>query len=196
MTKISELPDLPGSVLGTDQIAIVRGGVTYKVAASALKTFANTDPTVVPSSEPFRGALVKRTTDATGITFPYFVAWQTEVYDTDGFWDIAFPSRLTIPAGITKVRLNACVAFEQLGNAGAVFASFYKNNVTLDPSVGFTMRQSNSGYSDNTTPIFSPVIDVIAGDYFEVRTIQSMTGMDAVLNSYRTFFALEVVEAA
>ena len=57
----------------------------------------------------FKGALIKRTTN---VTIPSNVlttlGWESEVYDTDGFADVAAqPTRLTIPAGkgITRVQV-------------------------------------------------------------------------------------------
>jgi hypothetical protein len=56
---------------------------------------------------PFRGALLRRSTDfSVGATGTYVaVSWQSAAYDSDGFWDAGQPTRLTVPAGVTKVRL-------------------------------------------------------------------------------------------
>lgn len=196
MSKISLLPDLPLPFLGTDLIPVTRSGVTYKAPASALKTFVNTDPSVVPSAVPFKGALVRRTSSLTSVTWPLLIPWQEAVYDTDDFWAGAAPSRLTVPAGVTKVRLTASVSFEGLATAGSVFAQFFRNGASLSPGSGPTARQSNTGFSDNVLPLVSPVVNVTAGDYFEVRATVSMSGQDQILEDYRTWFALEVVEAS
>ena len=55
----------------------------------------------------FRGALVKLTADepiadSTDVAIPRDAA----VYDTDAFWSAGNPTRLTVPAGVAKVRLK------------------------------------------------------------------------------------------
>jgi hypothetical protein len=55
----------------------------------------------------FRGALVKLTTnepvaDSTDVAMP----WDAIVYDTNTFWSAGNPTRLTVPSGISKVRLK------------------------------------------------------------------------------------------
>jgi hypothetical protein len=34
------------------------------------------------------------------------IPWDATVYDTDAFWSAGNPARLTVPAGISKVRLK------------------------------------------------------------------------------------------
>lgn len=194
MSKISLLPDLPLPFQGTDIIPVTRSGITYKAPASALKTFINTDPTIVPSSSPYKGALIRKTSNSTGLTFPVIIAWEEAVYDTNAFWTAGAPSRLTIPSGVSRIRLTGSVSFEGMSTAGSVFAQILKNNVAQSPGSGFTFRQGSTGFSDNVIPIMSPVIDVIAGDYFEISTQVSMSAQDQITFGYRTWLNLEVVE--
>lgn len=194
MSKISLLPALPLPFQGTDIIPVTRAGITYQAPASALKTFANTDPTIVPSSSPFRGALVRKTTNSTGLTFPIFVAWEEAVYDTHSFWTAGTPTRLTIPSGVSRIRLTGSITFEGLGAVGSVFAQVQKNGAVQNPGSGFTFRQDAAGFTDNVVPIMTPVINVIPGDYFEISTQVSMSGQDQILFGYRTWLNLEVVE--
>lgn len=195
MTKISLLPALPGAVLGTDQFPVVRSGVNYRVAADAIKAFVNTDPSVVPSSNPWRGALVRRTSDATGLTWPYVAAFQEAVLDSDAFWSVGQPTRLTVPAGITKVRISAFVNFEALTTAGSVFCGINRNGAGLGPvGVSASVRHGATGFSNNGNNIISPVVEVVAGDFFELSCNVSMSGQDQVRAG--TWMMLEVIEAA
>ena len=55
----------------------------------------------------FQGALVRLTADepvadSTDVAIP----WDATVNDTDAFWSAGNPTRLTVPAGLSKVRLN------------------------------------------------------------------------------------------
>jgi hypothetical protein len=194
MSKISLLPPLPLPFLPTDIIPVTRAGITYQAPTSALKSFTNTDPTVVPSSNPFKGALVRKTTNSTGLTFPVIVAWEEELYDTNNFWNSGAPTRLTIISGVTKIRITGSLAFEPLAAVGSVFAQILKNGTAQSPGSGFTFRQDAAGFSDNVVPIMTPIIDVVAGDYFELTTQVSMSGQDQITFGYRTWLNLEVVE--
>jgi len=196
-SKVGDLSSLPGSILGTDEIYIIRGGLPYKVALSAVKTFVNTDPTVIPASEPFRGALISRTSNLTGISWPLIVPWQQAVYDTDNFWASSpNPSRLIIPAGVTKVRLNASVSLELMTTAGSILLTFLKNGASTGALGGRTDRQGTTGFTSNTQNAVSPVLNCVAGDYFEVRVNVNMSGNDQILAENLTFFGIEVVEAS
>jgi hypothetical protein len=58
----------------------------------------------------FRGATMRLAID---VSIPdgtdAAVAWEAVVYDTDGFWTAGQPTRLTMPAAVSRVRLKAGV---------------------------------------------------------------------------------------
>jgi hypothetical protein len=55
----------------------------------------------------FRGALVQLTADeAVAASTDAAIPWDAIVYDTDAFWSAGNPTRLTVPAGVSKVRLK------------------------------------------------------------------------------------------
>lgn len=200
-----DLPPLESPGLSGDMILYLvdadesPAGDSRKVTLAELKTFINTDPTVVPSSVPWRGARVYLTSNDTGISTGYIIPWDAEAEDTDGFWSIGAPTRLTIPAGITKVRLRWSVRFEGLGAAGSVAASLRKNGVSLAQPDHYTFnsyRQDTTGFTSNRSPGWTSTIDVAQNDYFEVAAEFSMTGQDQVLADVATFFEIEVIEAS
>lgn len=195
-----EIPDLTaaGGLDGTEEIHIVDSlGNSRKLDLAALKTFINTDPTVVPSSEPWRGARVSRATDITGITWPLLIPWTVEDEDTDGFWSIGDPTKLVIPAGVTRVQLMGAVQMEALATAGSIYASITKNGGgTVTGSSVDHKRQSSSGYNNNHIHLFTAPLAVTTGDYFELRINVSMTGQDQILAGGQTWFALSVIEAS
>lgn len=169
-------------------------GNTRYVTLDDLKTFFNTNPTVVPSSVSYRGAQVLRSSDQTGgaANTVNVIAWQTENRDTDGFWQVGAPTRFTIPNGITKIRLTLGIRYVLAStNTATRQIGFYKNG-TLDHP-GLCSTQAN-GLSMHLTCV-TDVLDVVAGDYFEAWEWHSTSSQDVNAHG-RTFFALEVIEAS
>lgn len=193
-----ELGDLPaaGALDGTVLLYIVdQDGNSRRVTLAELKTFVNTDPTIVPSSEPWRGARVRRSSNVTGITWPYIVSWNSEVEDTHGFWSAGAPTRLTVPAGVTRVRLRANVEIEAGALAGGTFVSILKNGAAFNGQGALGLRQSASGFTANGGHVHTWSDPCVAGDYYELRINNTgMSGIDEVVSSTFTWFEIEVVE--
>jgi len=146
-------------------------------------------------SSTFSGALVERTSNATGLTFPYFVEWQNAARDTDSFFNVLNPTRLTIPAGISKVRLKASVVLEAASQSGSLSASFRKNGATVLGSSLVNYREGATGFNNNTIVGFTAVLDVVQNDYFEIRINKSgMTSVNEVLTNDSTWMEIEKVE--
>jgi len=146
---------------------------------------------------PFKGALLQRSTDLTNISFPILIPFESTVYDTDTFWDAANPTRMTVPTGVTKVRLQGSVSPKPSATIGGVFVSFEKNGSGSAVGSGvFTVRQGTSGYTNNDLAANTAAIPVIAGDYFELRVNSTSSNWDDIQAGNRTWFAVEVVETA
>ena len=144
---------------------------------------------------PFKGALLQRSTDLTNVSFPVLVPFQSTVYDTDAFWSASNPSRITIPTGVTKVRLQGSMSLKPSASSGGVFVSFEKNGAGSAVGSGvFTVRQGTSGYTNNDFAANTAVIPVTAGDYFELRVNSTSSSWDDIQAGNRTWFAVEVVE--
>lgn len=145
------------------------------------------------SGRAFMGALVRRTADLTGVAPPIFpIIWQSGVYDTDSFWSASQPSRLTIPAGVLKVRLTAYLKPVGSDWSGAVLCQVYKNGTASylgEASLGWT-----AGYGDAGITTQTAIISVEQGDYFEVRFNTNKSG-NTTLSAARCFFQIEVLEA-
>jgi hypothetical protein len=196
--KLSQLPPLTG-LDGTEILYAVRDGVAYQVLLEDLAQAIKTAETIVPANLPYRGARVIRTTDSTGITFPVIVAWNEADFDTDNFFNPLDPTKLVIPAGVSKVRLVASIATPPLSVAGSVIIGIRKNQTGTDtPTSVYTARQSarsgTTGFNDNIAMAVTGVIDVVEGDYFDVRLNVNMTGNNGVVAGVSTFFEIEVVE--
>jgi hypothetical protein len=150
---------------------------------------------------PFRGALVRLTADATSLSFPWLAAWQTAVYDTDAFWSSGVPTRLTVPAGVTRVRLHGSVRLPDAASVGAINLQFLRNGAA--PSAAFpgtamwAVRVGGTGFTDNAAFLLSPVLAVSPGDFLELRVNRTGLGTPTtVLADAATFFAMEVIEVS
>jgi len=142
-------------------------------------------------NKPFRGAMAIFSANK-NIPAPMFpVIWDAALYDTDGLWSAASPGRLTIPAGVKKVRLSACLAPGVATLAGTEnYSLAFRKNGALGP--GLAGAAGKIGYSDSPVQIDTPVLPVQAGDYFELRWNLSTSATQIMgTNSY---FAIEIVE--
>lgn len=159
-------------------------GVTVADAGSGEATV-----TIPGASLPsFRGAMAVKTANQSITGSGAIVSWDAEDYDTDNIWTSGNPTRLTVPSGVTRVRLVACL--RQGTNNQNVTGNFRKNGSDAFEGNGF-------GYNYNTTGgvmIASPVLVVTSGDYFEAfffpPTTMNITGG----STPRSWFAMEVVQ--
>jgi hypothetical protein len=91
---------------------------------------AETGSTVVAGFIPptFMGAQVRLNANETIANDSLVnVDWDVAVYDTEGFWNAANPSRLTIPTGVKRVKLLCQIAWEDIGtNTGERFINIDK----------------------------------------------------------------------
>lgn len=139
---------------------------------------------------PFRGALVRRTTNlsiAVSTTVP--IPWQSAVYDSDLFWNAGQPTRLTIPAGVTKVRLVANIEWQTSPTSQLV--ELMKNGTSVIGGGSFIVR-GDSGYSNQMRNIASAVLPVVAGDWFELTVYVGTAG--ELRSLVRTWLSIEIVE--
>jgi hypothetical protein len=154
--------------------------------ARALKAALGFDQSI--STETFRGALVRKNTDQTGIG-PTFTAitWQTVIYDTDKFYAVSNPTKLTIPAEVTWVRFATCT--HHIGGIADTRILLRKNGVDFpgQPAVSQT-----SGLSESSLSFVSPVLRVVPGDYFEIYATNSIAR--TIANDTKTWFAVEVIK--
>lgn len=167
-------------------------GNSRKVTAADLAQWIKTAESIVPTSEPWRGAQVKLSADltlttATGTT----VSWASAVADTDSFWSAGAPTRLTVPAGVSRVRVAANVRWAAHAT-GLRSALIRKNGAVFD---GAPSSYISTGTSlEHQVNLVSPAVAVADGDYFELLVQQNSGGNLAVTSEGRTWFAIEVVE--
>lgn len=140
------------------------------------------------------GALVKITSDQTiSNSTITSITFNAATYDVGGFWAGGAPTRLTIPIGVSKVKVKAGVYWEA-NDVGYRHLRIYKNNALFDgiPMTGILAK--------NTSELncSSPVLSVAATDYFEARVKQiSEADLDILfITAGITWFAIQAVEFA
>jgi hypothetical protein len=175
-----------GALDGADLIYIVQDGVSYKLDLATLKTFINTDPTVVPASEPFVGARVKMTSTDTSGTSEIAMSWDAEDYDYGGFWSSGAATRLTIPSGVTMVQLSG--ALRSTGGAATTAVLYIRKN----GSEVIAANSVSSGFTSTNLFVASGPIEVTPGDYFEL--MYGVTASGRTVGADRTFFSIEAIE--
>jgi hypothetical protein len=166
--------------------------VTAHNEGSGSSGVSATSAGVGPVVSSFGMAFVKNSTDQTGEDFSPAKAWtwNTDVTDTSGFHDTGSnTSRLTVPAGVSWVRLSAGIHFQALNANSRVYAYFIKNGTLTIP--GFPTQAEQASSVDNYINLQSAAISVSPGDYFEIHIL---CGDDVSLTiQASSWFAIETL---
>lgn len=144
----------------------------------------------------FHGALLRLNRNAKGLVFPYMVEWAGAEYDTDNFFDPALPTQLTIPEGVSTVRLYAGIELTMGAKSlHSTFVNFRKNDKTFHGNPASNIRQGSGGWGKNIYTLVSPPLMVSVGDVFELRinNSESGKGLNKLLASPTSYMAIEVV---
>ena len=143
----------------------------------------------------FRGAMVHNggvSFNVANATTGVFLPFSNVAYDTDGFFNPSYPTRLTIPADAVRARFGGQLIFNSNGNGirQLVIKKNYPAGGGWYPGVP---ANNTRGVPGTTTDInaWTPWIDVHEGDYFELEPYQDSGGVLPVLGSVGTFFCIE-----
>lgn len=197
LQDISNALDVLGQTIGD---VLVRAGDRWRPAADGSAGFVLTHkgPADAPVWElpsgggGFLGGAMVRKTDWQNIVTGArrIITWDVEDYDTDAIHDnVVNNSRLTVPAGYTKIRLN-CGLRWTVNNTNSRFMCFMKNGGEFNGRSCHWRR----AWRDSDDSITSPVLNVVAGDYFEVSVYQDAgTSQQIIPNFYTSCFAMELV---
>jgi len=142
------------------------------------------------SSFPFKGAFV---TLAVNQPLPdnvgQIITFGVEQYDIGGWFDPGDPTKLTVPADVTRVRV--CASFVCTLNVnGMRQIVIKKNGADIGPGTGALNTPANAR---TTTDIgaFTAVLEVVPGDYFQVEALQD-SGTDP-LDLLNACFSIEKI---
>lgn len=125
------------------------------------------------------------------------ISWGNVDYDTLGFWSSSQPTRFTIPSGVSKVRLTVSQVYE--GNCSGFRQLIILKNRSMPANFGWFRGDTvinATAVCGTTTDIqgVTPIIPVIAGDYFEATGLQTGSASLNLLQSTGTWFSIEVVQ--
>lgn len=148
-------------------------------------------------SASFRGALVKKTADATTVntTAGHNITFDAEEYDTDTIHDnVTNNTRLTSPSGVTKVRV--CGQFYISG--GTAGSGTYKL-LTIGKNGSVSWIGAPNLLIEATTgtaagQVCTPVVAVTGGtDYFELNLAEE-SDISVTIEADFTWFSMEIIE--
>ncbi len=138
---------------------------------------------------PFRGALVYRTTSQSiPSATDTAMSWQAEIYNVGNWWTSESPTRLTVPSGVSRVRLTANLEWQASFPDLSMFC-ILKNGTTF---YGYPVSRS-TGSSGGGQNISTPVVSVSPGNYFEMIVYHGNASAQNT-NITPTWFAIEAVE--
>lgn len=142
---------------------------------------------------PFKGAMVTMVSDIIGADYTAGVSvpFDKEEYDIGDWHDnVTNNTRLTVPSGVTRVRVTGGLILTTLLTGEFVKLKIQKNGT--DDDLGLTRQQAQTDQTNSQMSLSSGIMDVVEGDYFEINvTIQSDTTIS--LSAGRTFLSIEAV---
>lgn len=156
----------------------------------SVKAFVSTE---VTAGDAFHGALAYRSADKLiADVSGTVIDWDAESYDTDAIHsNVTNNSRLTVPAGATKVRVTMAIYWSGLA-PGIKTAKIQKNGVD-----GYIGAATNTAYENTVlgmaTNAASCVLSVSPGDYFTAHVHQA-SGGNLTVYADRSWFAMEIIE--
>lgn len=119
------------------------------------------------------------------------IEFDTEIYDTHGFHEgVTNPDRITIPTGVSTVRVTGCVAIAS-NSTGERLVRVHKNGNASVAGLG-QLRVNANSTTITTLNVACAVMEVTSGDYFQIVGYQS-SGSDLDTNVTFTWFGLEVI---
>lgn len=140
---------------------------------------------IVTDVEPFQGALI-------GVSPPVNMGNGDEIampfanlsYDIGGFYNPIQNTRLTVPQGVSHVRLTTSISRDN--QSGQLFVRLTKNGVA--DVIGMPIADTDTTGGDSVS-LSSAVVPVVAGDYFEVLVF--VAGSSTINTS--SWFSIETV---
>lgn len=140
-----------------------------------------------------RGALVRKSADqAISNTTVTTLTWNTEDQDTDAIHDgSSNTSRLTVPNGVSQVRISCNV---QIGPGSGNYRKVSQiKNGSVFAGAGFVSVFPAGNLQSTLLNAVSAIVDVTAGDYFEVQVQQDSGGSLNVIANEFTWFQMEII---
>ena len=196
-SQLTNLPSGSGDVVGPAGVAAdsniaVYDSTTGKLIKDGGQTIAEV---IAASAGTFKGAFVHSDSGNsvnTGVQFK--VPWNQEGYDIGGWHDNSTNNtRLTVPAGVAKVRLTANIQWAL--NTNGVRRLFFLKNGLIANGLGEVIKDANANGVASFQNLSSAIINVVEGDYFEAVVTQDTGGSVNIesQNSAVSWFGIEAI---
>lgn len=183
------LPNVNGDVNASNEELNFSVGLTSNI---------QTQLDAIEATSSFKGALVYNSINQSITTSgaAQELLFDSESYDTNDIHDtVTNNTRLTVPTGVTKVRIVAKSTFAP-STVGYRNLQIRKNgSATFDGYVSEQFDAVSDGSAFTILNISSPIITVSATDYFECTVFQTSGGaLNVQGNSASTWFSMEIIE--
>lgn len=123
------------------------------------------------------------------------IIWSNVLRDALGLWDPANPTRLTVPPGVSKVRVSGNIRFSPTTIVGKFHFTLFKNGALF---IGTPFLEiGTAGFSIYPAGnITSPELIVSPGDYFEFVVLQQTGGTFQTENDIPVvnWFSMEILQ--
>lgn len=109
-----------------------------------------------------------------------------ELYDDNGYHEAGTPTRITIPAGVSRIRLTGQACFDGTDTTATRRAEFVKNGTRAAINAGYATAYDYDPQGTASLPIFLHLCSVFTcsqSDYFELQVTQNTGGS---INTYAT----------
>lgn len=184
--------DVAGGAKGNAEIGILLRGISVEALKTIYEASVCTD--AVPTGA-IRGVLVHKpgTTPVIANSVATAVTWDASVYDmTPAFWNVSDPTKITIPYGVSQVKLYIGAQWTTSAVGDRVI-SVTKNDGYF-PGSPADRRPASATSTLCTAALSSPIIPVVEGDYFRVVVLQNSGGDLSFGNDGNlAYFGVEVI---
>ena len=126
------------------------------------------------------------------------ITWNSDSYDTLALHDTGSnTARMTVPPGVTRVRLIGNAEMSNINATGVRAIRFYKNGTGV--AAGTSEVQIPAVAAVQVLYLSTPVLTVLPGDYFTMQYYQSSGVTTGTIGANATdgsisYFAMEIVE--
>jgi hypothetical protein len=184
----------PGGV-GSESLPTSLAGELERLRFALARAIGRTNWYDVPT--PGRGCLVFNAANQ-NITSGAFnnPTWDSEVYDTDAIHSTSVnTSRLTVPSPYTKVELLGRMEMAAAAGGTVRAVDITKNGSGAYAGYARVDSTSFSGTINTRIQVQTPMLDVVAGDFFEMRPFQDTgAGVNLIGGNTGAWFQMKLIK--
>lgn len=115
------------------------------------------------------------------------ISWDAAIFDDASFWDVADPTRITVPAGVSRIELTGGWFSDTAGTVNS--SVFFRDQ---GGAIVTAQRTDNAAFIRQQ--LATGPLPVVEADWFEL--VVQPSGTKTIGADPRTFFSAQVVRAA